>query len=95
VVSYDTGKLINELPITATFRSIMQWAPDSRSLTYVLTRDGVSNVWSMALSGGTPQQITHFDSGLIFRFAWSHDGKRLALVRGVQNGDVVLIRDFG
>jgi len=31
---------------------------------------------------------------LIFDFAWSPDGKQLALTRGSQSSDVILISDF-
>lgn len=94
VISSDTGETIQDLPV-GPGRSFIKWAPDGHGLTYVETRDGVSNIWVLPLNGGTPKQITHFASGQIFRYAWSYDGKRLALVRGVRNGDVVLIRDFG
>ncbi|HSS19921.1 MAG TPA: winged helix-turn-helix domain-containing protein [Pyrinomonadaceae bacterium] len=95
VISYETGEVIKDLSIGSAGGLQVQWAPDGRSLTYVITRNGTSNIWSVPLNGGAPKQLTHFDSSQIFRYAWSHDGKRLALVRGVQNGDVVLIRDFG
>lgn len=95
IISYDTGEVVKDLSIGGGNGLQVQWATDGRSLTYVNTRSGVSNLWSIPLNGGTPKQITHFDSYQIFRYAWSHEGKRLALVRGVQNGDVVLIRDFG
>jgi hypothetical protein len=41
-----------------------------------------------------PRQITYFKSDSIGVFDWSRDGKQLALWRGTQNQNVVLIRDF-
>jgi uncharacterized protein with WD repeat len=38
--------------------------------------------------------MTNFDTGEIFNFAWSRDGKRLAIVRGSRSQDVVLISNF-
>ena len=70
------------------------WTPDSRSLVYVETRRGVSNVWKLPLTGGTPEQLTKFDSGQIFNLALSHDGRRLALARGSISSDVVLISNL-
>jgi hypothetical protein len=61
---------------------------------YVLTRKGVSNIWQQKISGGPPKQITNFPSGLIFDFAWSRDGKQLAMARGSQSSDVILISNF-
>lgn len=96
VIKYGSGEVVKDLPAALFPRWItIQWAPNSRSLSYVVTREGVSNIWTQPLDGGAPKQVTHFDSGEIFRYAWSTDGKRLAVVRGVLNSDVVLIRDFG
>ena len=59
-----------------------------------LTRNGAGNVWEQSLSGGNPQQVTHFISGLIFDFSWSHEGKQMLLSRGERISDVVLISKF-
>jgi Tol biopolymer transport system component len=72
----------------------LSWSPDSKSFQYVLTRDGVSNLWEQSLKGGQARQITHFKVGAIFDFAWSQDGKQLALARGSRNSNVVLISNF-
>src|SRR6266849_5501717 len=71
------------------------WSRDGRELTYVDTRNGVSNLWSQPVDGGPPWQLTDFKSGQIFRFAWSPDGKRAALACGSQTSDVVLLKDQG
>jgi len=73
----------------------VQFAPDGRGLTYVDERDGVSNVFIQPLDGGSPRQVTRFDSDEIYSFAWSPDGKLLALARGNQTADVVLISNLG
>jgi len=39
-------------------------------------------------------QITNFTDGVIRSFAWSRDGKLLAISRGVPSSDVVLIIGF-
>jgi eukaryotic-like serine/threonine-protein kinase len=72
----------------------LAWSPDSKSLQYVLTREGVSNLWEQPLTGGPAKQLTHFRTALIFDFAWSLDGKQLALARGNRNSNVVLISNF-
>jgi len=40
------------------------------------------------------RKLTHFTSGRIFGLALSRDGKRLAIARGAETSDVVLIRNF-
>jgi Tol biopolymer transport system component len=70
------------------------WTPDSRSLVYVQSRGGISNIWSQPINGDPPRQLTNFKSDRIFSFALSTDGRQLLLARGTQTRDVVLIRDF-
>jgi Tol biopolymer transport system component len=72
----------------------IRWTPDRRALAYPVTRGGVSNIWTQPLDGGPPKQLTDFREGLIFDFAWSRDGKQLALSRGLINSDVLLISNF-
>jgi hypothetical protein len=43
--------------------------------------------------GGPPKQLTDFKSDSIFDFAWSRDGKWLALSHGRISRDVVLLTD--
>ena len=71
----------------------IRWTPDSRSLLYVKSEGGVSNLWSQPISGDSPKQMTHFNSLLIGDFDLSRDGKQLVMSRGTANRDVVLIRD--
>ena len=70
------------------------WTVDGRLLTYVDTRSGVSNIWGRPTDGGPHKQLTHFESGLIFSYDWSPDGKQLAVARGSERSDVVLIKDI-
>jgi serine/threonine protein kinase len=69
------------------------WSPDSKSVLYVDSRNGVSNLMSQTLDGRPPKQVTNFIEGTIFNFAWSADGKQLFLARGAINSDVVLINN--
>ena len=68
-----------------------KWAPDESALDYVVTRNGVSNIWRQPLTGGPPVQITRYSLGRIFSFAWSPDGHWLSLARGDYRSDVVLM----
>jgi len=72
----------------------LRWTPDGRALNYIDTINGVSNIWSLPLDGGPPKQLTDFKTDQIFWFDFSRDGKQLALSRGTQTSDVILIRDF-
>jgi Tol biopolymer transport system component len=68
------------------------WSPDFKGADYLVTRNGVTNVWRQMLSGGQPKQLTHFASDLIFAGAWSGDGKTMVLSRGTNSADIVLLK---
>jgi hypothetical protein len=53
----------------------------------------LSNLLTQPLNGAKPTQLTKFQGEQIFNFAWSHDGKWLALARGRVADDLVLITD--
>jgi hypothetical protein len=46
------------------------------------------------VNGSPPKQLTNFTSDLIFWFAFSRDGKQVALSRGSRTSDVVLISNL-
>ncbi len=71
-----------------------RWTPDGRALSYLVTRDGASNVWLQPIDGSPPRQVTDFKTERIHYFAWSRDGKWLACARGQEPTDVVLISNF-
>jgi eukaryotic-like serine/threonine-protein kinase len=83
-----------DLPRSASLPSPVRWSPDGRSLHYIDTRDGVSNIWYQPVDGGQPKQLTDFKSELIGDFAWSRDGRQLALTRGTETNDAIMISDF-
>jgi DNA-binding winged helix-turn-helix (wHTH) protein/Tol biopolymer transport system component len=69
-----------------------RWSPDGRSLQYLVTQDGTTNIWEQLVAGGSPHRFTHFASGLIFDFSWAPDGSHLLLTRGDISSDVVLLK---
>ena len=73
---------------------IIQWTVDGRAIAFVRDVKGRSNIWTLPLDGGAPKQLTHYKDLGIRTFAWSRDGKQLALSRGSSTRDVVLIKNF-
>jgi serine/threonine protein kinase len=73
---------------------IIQWTVDGRAIAFVRDVKGQSNIWTLPLDGGAPKQLTHYKDLGIRNFAWSRDGKKLALSRGSATRDVVLIKNF-
>jgi len=93
VIPSDGGAVLYKFDWPASARSA-RWAPAGDAVEYALTRSGISNIWQQKLGGGPPKQITNFESGLIFDFGWSHDGRQLALTRGSESSDVIVISNF-
>jgi len=69
----------------------LSWSPDGKAIDFVMSVNGVSNIWRQPQNGGSPAQITHFDRDDLIHFSWSRDG-RLLCTRGVTARSAVIIR---
>jgi TolB protein len=76
------------------FANITHWSHDGRLLTYSDSKRHVSNIYGVPFNGGPITQLTHFNSDIIFNFAWSFDGSKLAVAKGQFTRMVVSITDF-
>ena len=76
------------------FLTPFSWTPDGRAVAFVDNRDGVGNLWAQPIAGGAPVKLTHFTAEDIFYFAFSRDGRQIALARGTSTDDAVLITNF-
>jgi eukaryotic-like serine/threonine-protein kinase len=96
IIPFTGGDPVKVLDVPQSVYTVagLRWTPDGRALTYIDATNGVSNIWSLPLDGGKPIQLTDFKTDQIFWFDFSRDGKQLALSRGTQTSDVILIRDF-
>ncbi|MFL6468994.1 MAG: TolB family protein [Pyrinomonadaceae bacterium] len=94
VAPLEGGEPVKTFDLPASSRHPLHWTTDGHALAYVVTKNGISNIVAQPLDGGAPKQLTNFTSDRIFWFDFSRDGKWLALSRGTQTSDVVLIKDF-
>jgi len=78
----------------AGFTTPFSWTPDGRAVAFVDNRDGVGNLWAQPIAGGAPVKLTHFTENGISFFAWSRDGKQIAIARTTSTDDAVLITNF-
>jgi Tol biopolymer transport system component len=69
------------------------WSPDGQALEYLVTTAGVDNVWRQPLAGGKPTQLTKWANDVISNFAWSRDGKQLAVARTTMTTDILLMQN--
>jgi Tol biopolymer transport system component len=91
--------VICDFPVCATRRTLstasvggrVRWTSDGRAVAYV---DGTrSNIWVQPVDERPPHQLTQFsDERTITDFAWSRDGKRLAIARATTTNDIVLFK---
>jgi len=96
LVPFAGGQPAKVFPLPATFTGdllTILWTPDGRAISFINTMNGVGNIWEQPVEGGPPKAVTHFTSDKIFWFDWSRDG-RLALSRGTDTTDAVLIKNY-
>jgi len=99
LLAIDSGQILKFLDFerpraesSATLGSI-RFARDGKAVIYPVRNGGTANLWLQPLDGSPGKQITDFKSEEISDFHWSFDGRKLGLIRGHTESDVVLIRD--
>jgi hypothetical protein len=93
MVPFAGGQPAKAFPLPATGGFLLVWTPDGRAILFCNRLNGADNVWEQPVARGPPKAVTHFTSDFIYWFDWSRDG-RLALSRGTDARDVVLIKSF-
>jgi eukaryotic-like serine/threonine-protein kinase len=93
VVETDTGKVTKMVGFERPRFGQLRFTRDGKALVFPTRDNGVDNLWLQPLDGSKGKQITDFTSEHIYDFHWSFDGKQLALVRGHNDADMVLIRE--
>jgi Tol biopolymer transport system component len=71
----------------------LAFAPDGKAVVYVVREKGVDNLWEQPFDGAPYHQLTHFASERIWQFRFSQDGAKIAMERGHNESDAVLLRD--
>ncbi|HUA16202.1 MAG TPA: protein kinase [Verrucomicrobiae bacterium] len=94
LVSTDSGET-RQIEFERPLAGLVRMSRDDKAVVYPVRTNGIDNLWLQPLDGSKGRQITDFNSDHIYDFHWSFDGKQLALVRGHNLSDVVLIRDVG
>jgi eukaryotic-like serine/threonine-protein kinase len=69
------------------------FSPDGKGIVYNVRQRGVDNLWLQPLDGSAFRQLTHFTTQRIARFKFSFDGSQIAIERGHNESDAVLLRD--
>jgi Tol biopolymer transport system component len=93
LVASDTGKVRKLLRFERDGWKLIRFTHDGKAVVYTVRENGVENLWQQPLDGSPGKQITSFPAERIYDFHWSPDGSKLALVRGHNDSDVVLMRN--
>jgi Tol biopolymer transport system component/DNA-binding winged helix-turn-helix (wHTH) protein len=95
VIASDGGPVrkIIPIPFSVMVSGGLRWNPSGRELSYIDRKKDGANIWAQPLDGAAPRQVTRFQGVDLFSFDWSSDGKQLAVSRGVEARDVVLMED--
>jgi serine/threonine protein kinase/Tol biopolymer transport system component len=97
IIAFEGGKPLKTIDLPASIvpeRGGIQWTPDGQAICYAAFRAGMPNLWAQPIDGGPPKPLTDFKSDFIYRYAFSRDGKQIAVARGIDTKDLVLIKDF-
>jgi Tol biopolymer transport system component len=88
IVPSDGGEPARRISMPATR---LRWTADGLGLTYADATG--TNLWVQPIDGGAPLQLTTFaNDKTIVNFAWSPDGRQLAVARAVTTSDIVLLK---
>jgi Tol biopolymer transport system component/DNA-binding winged helix-turn-helix (wHTH) protein len=92
ISSLEDGERIKrfDFPATVTER-IVKWTRDGKAIAFLNSPGGIPNIWMQPLDGRAPKPLTDFPSDSIISFNWNVDGSQLAVIRGVETSDVLLI----
>jgi len=94
VIPVEGGEPVRTIDAPPGF-DMPRWSPDGQAVDYVSRREGASGLWRLPLNGGgQPRQLADLKTDFINWYAWSPDGRQLAVARGNPITDMILIKDF-
>jgi len=94
IIPFTGGPAARAFDLPPTADAPFQWVPDGQAVAFVDKGAGADNIWVQPIAGGAPRPLTHFTTEGIASFAWSKDGKQIAIARGTLVQDAVLITGF-
>ncbi len=94
LVDFSSGKEVRQLPFDRRRSGPPRFTTDGKAFAYPIRENGNDNLLLQPIDGSSAKIISSFNStDKITDFAFSPDGKSVAVVRSHTSSDVVLIRD--
>ncbi len=96
VLRLEDGQLVKRFASpSGSYLGWIGWSPDGRALicSGPKTWAGPALLWRQPLDGGPSTVFADFSPESVWAFAFSRDGKQLALSLGHETKDAVLIND--
>jgi eukaryotic-like serine/threonine-protein kinase len=96
-VAIENGRVTRKFVVRPD-ASYLTRMPGGTAVAYTSAEKGVINIWTQPLAGGPATPLSKFVQGTgasksLYGFAWSPDGKQLAVVRVAVSSDVVMLQD--
>ena len=96
IIPFEGGAPVKtfDVPQTIPRQFPLVWTPDGMGVTYFDRGTGDQNLWLQPIKGSAPKQLTRYKGSGVFYQAWTRDAKQIALIRGEQTNDALMITDF-
>jgi hypothetical protein len=85
------GPATKTIPMALSISGPLVFGSDGHSLYYPVTQRGVSNIVKQTLTDGKLSPVTKFNELTIYGYDFNWPHKKLAVARGPNTSDVVLI----
>jgi len=96
IVFFDLSGILEPLTVTIkTQNPSITFSDGGRSFDYAENQPDAARLWRQAINGtGERRLLLELPRDRIFSFAWNRDARKLALARGRQQNDAMLLTGF-
>jgi DNA-binding winged helix-turn-helix (wHTH) protein len=93
IISTETKSAFQYIPIERVSPNF-RFSPDSKAIEFIAALESGTQIMQQAFDESEPKSILTMPKDRIFNFAWSKGGKNIAISRGQQIRDAVLLTNF-
>ncbi|MBX7172816.1 MAG: winged helix-turn-helix domain-containing protein [Pyrinomonadaceae bacterium] len=93
IVSLENPKDVKIFPASLNSR-FRRFSPNSKAVDWISADSDGSQLVRQEFEQTTSKPFYSYTNGTIFNFAWSKDGKKLAISQGVLDKDAILLSNF-